>query len=139
MPEYQRFRPTETGRVPAAYLVPPELGPVLDRLAAHGIVTRALERPMTGDVELFRITASAQAEREFQGHRERTLEGAWETVHREVPAGTFVVPMNQPLARLAFLLLEPRSDDGLVAWNVLDAALEGAANYPILRARTLPD
>ena len=31
--------------------------------------------------------------------------------------------MNQPLARLAFYLLEPRSDDGLVDWNFLDAAL----------------
>jgi hypothetical protein len=32
--------------------------------------------------------------------------------------------MNQPLARLAFYLLEPRSDDGLVEWNVLDPLLE---------------
>jgi len=42
--------------------------------------------------------------------------------------------MRQPLARLAFLLLEPRSRDGLVAWNVLDEALKGASAYPILRS-----
>ena len=28
--------------------------------------------------------------------------------------------MDQPLARLAFTLLEPRSDDGVLNWNVLD-------------------
>jgi hypothetical protein len=42
--------------------------------------------------------------------------------------------MDQPLARLAFLLLEPRSDDGLTNWNVLDGKLEGADVYPVLRA-----
>ena len=28
--------------------------------------------------------------------------------------------MDQPLARLAFILFDPRSDDGLMAWNILD-------------------
>jgi hypothetical protein len=46
--------------------------------------------------------------------------------------------MDQPLARLAFLLLEPRSDDGLADWNVLDPALEGAEDYPILRTTADP-
>jgi hypothetical protein len=32
--------------------------------------------------------------------------------------------MNQPLARLAFYLLEPRSDDGLFEWNFFDDSLE---------------
>ena len=34
--------------------------------------------------------------------------------------------MTQPLARLAFYLLEPASDDGLVAWNFLDDQLKDA-------------
>jgi hypothetical protein len=47
------------------------------------------------------------------------------------------VRMDQPLARLAFYLLEPASDDGLVAWNVLDEQLQDASvkQYPILRAK----
>ena len=48
------------------------------------------------------------------------------------------MPSAQPLGRLAFYLLEPRSDDGLVAWNVLDEALEGSTRYPILRASRVP-
>ena len=43
--------------------------------------------------------------------------------------------MNQPLARLAFYLLEPASDDGLVAWNFLDEQLKDAKTYPILRRK----
>jgi hypothetical protein len=42
--------------------------------------------------------------------------------------------MTQPLARLAFYLLEPRSNDGLVTWNVLDDAIK-QSQYPILRTQ----
>ncbi|MEO8501118.1 MAG: hypothetical protein ABI565_09395 [Vicinamibacteria bacterium] len=31
--------------------------------------------------------------------------------------------MDQPLARLAFMRLDARSDDGLLAWNILDPVL----------------
>ena len=58
--------------------------------------------------------------REFPGHRERTLEGVYRSVERELPAGTVVVDVGQPLGRLAFSLLEPQSDDGLLNWNLLD-------------------
>ena len=43
--------------------------------------------------------------------------------------------MNQPLARLAFYLLAPTSDDGLVTWNYLDDVLQDVKTYPILRKR----
>ena len=33
--------------------------------------------------------------------------------------------MDQPLARLAFCLLDPRSDDGLFDWNFFDSMFEG--------------
>ncbi len=52
-----------------------------------------------------------------------------------VPAGTWVITMKQPLARLAFYLLEPTSDDGLTNWNFLDDVLKDAKAYPILRKR----
>ena len=44
--------------------------------------------------------------------------------------------MNQPLARLAFYLIAPTSDDGLVAWNVLDDKLGADVKvYPIYRKK----
>ena len=43
------------------------------------------------------------------------------------------VRTEQPLGRLVFELLEPRSSDGLLNWNVLDSLLEDATEYPILR------
>ena len=134
MPDCTAFRGTETSRVPAVWLVPAELEDAIERLAAHGVRFERLAAATELDVEAFAITASSQAEREFQGHRERALEGRWQPLRERIPAGTVVVPTAQPLGRLAFYLLDPRSDDGLVTWNVLDAALEGATRYPILRA-----
>jgi hypothetical protein len=43
--------------------------------------------------------------------------------------------MKQPLARLAFYLIEPRSNDGLLTWNFLDDALKDSKTYPISRTR----
>jgi hypothetical protein len=134
MADCTSFRGTETSRVPAIWIVPAELEPAIDRLAAHGVRMLTLLEPLTIEVEAFEITSSTQAEREFQQHRERTLEGRWDAHTEELPAGTIVVPTAQPLGRLAFYLLDPRSDDGLVAWNILDEALEGTDRYPILRA-----
>ena len=139
MPDCTSFRGTETSRVPAIWIVPADLEPAVDRLAAHGVRMLTLVEPLTIEAEAFAITSSTQAEREFQQHRERTLAGRWEPGTEELPAGTVVVPTAQPLGRLAFYLLDPRSDDGLVAWNILDEELEGAGRYPILRAaRPLP-
>jgi hypothetical protein len=76
--------------------------------------------------------------REYQGaHKGRTLTGAWEATEQTVPAGSLVIPMDQPLARLAFILMDPRSDDGFMWWNLLDAVLgqsPAPAFYPVLRS-----
>lgn len=133
MPEYGTFEPTGTERAPRAYLVPPALSGVLERLEAHGVRMHRLERPARVRVEEFRIDSTRVAERPFQGHRERTVLGSYAAAERTLPAGTVVVPVEQPLGRLVFTLLEPRSDDGFVAWNLLGEALEDAEAYPVLR------
>ena len=136
MVEYGTFKATETERVPSAYYVPAGATGAIDRLRAHGISMTPLARAERVQIEAFRIDGSALAAREFQGHKERTIEGAWTAAERELPAGTLRVDMKQPLARLAFYLLEPRSDDGLLDWNLLDDLLPpDGKEYPIVRSR----
>ena len=123
---------------PAAYYVPPSLAPLVELLAAHGVSGAPLDRDTTVTAERFVISSSTLATNALEGHRERTVEGAWEPVQRSVPAGTLVIPLDQPLGRLVFTLLEPRSDDGAVNWNVLDNELDAGAVYPILRVMADP-
>jgi hypothetical protein len=110
---------------------------VVDRLEAHGIRFFKAEKEMSFRGERFVIDSNVLADREYQGtHKMRTLTGKWETVEQTIPAGSLVVPMDQPLARLAFMLFDPRSDDGLMAWNILDpvlGAMPGPQYYPVLR------
>jgi hypothetical protein len=136
MVEFGTFEATESERVPATYYVPANLTAAIEKLRAHGVRMAPLAKPMSVDVEEFQISGSTAAAREFQGHLERTLEGQWVAAKRELPAGTLQVDVTQPLGRLAFYLIEPRSDDGLVNWNVLDDALgDGVKVYPIVRSR----
>jgi len=121
MPDYGVFAATEKEEVPYAYVIDAAETHAVDVLRTHGITVETLDAETTLKVEQFAIKEDALAEHEFQKHHERTLTGKWKSREETFPAGTFLVRMNQPLARLAFYLLEPRSDDGLVNWNVLSA------------------
>jgi len=138
MPEFGRFAPTRTSVAPAAYLVPDSLARIEALLAAHGIETARTQAPLELDVEAFRVDSVSKAGREYQGHTQTSLAGAYEVVRRDVPAGTIVVPMDQPLARLVFALLEPTATDGGVKWNFLDSELAPGRHAPIVRVQTLP-
>lgn len=132
--DFTTFQGTVFERVPRAYFVPASLRAVVERLEAHGIRTGRLDRALAVAGERFRIDSAWVAERPFQNHRERTVTGAWEPAPLELPVGTVVVRLDQPLGRLAFILLEPRSDDGLLNWNFFDEALQrDGRTYPVTR------
>jgi hypothetical protein len=137
MYEFGTFRPVEREVVPQYYLVPPGMDELVDLLDAHGIQHMQVQSPMElSTVETFLIDSLTTSEREYQGHRAQQVVGRYvEGGTESLETGTVVVPMDQPLARVAFLLLEPRSDDGLVAWGLLDEVLAPGEPYPIRRAR----
>ncbi len=130
---YGTFRATDSTRAPEAYYVPPTLPNVIDRIHAHGLRYDTLAEAETRRVERFRIRAVDEASEAYQGRRSRTLSGSYETAEVELPAGTLVVPVDQPLGRLAVALLEPRASDGLAYWAVFDENPEAGTIYPILR------
>jgi len=134
------FEPTKTEDVPTEFYVPESATASLELLRAHGIQLRRLTAPVRG-VEQFAITSNTQRPAgnsiDLGTHGLRTLDGAWAAAADvTVPAGSWAVPMNQPLARLAFYLIAPTSDDGLVNWNFLDDKLGADVKvYPIYRRK----
>ena len=132
--EYGTFQGTETEVVPARYLIPGELEDALDRLRAHGIALDTLEAPRQIRGEAFRVDSVEIAERPFQGRQERSVHGRWVPVDTVVPVGTRMLDTAQPLGRLAFYLLEPRSDDGFANWALLGDSIV-ADTWPVLRER----
>ena len=137
--EYGRFSASEEEIAPATYFVPERLAPILELLAAHGVDGTVLETDVTLTGERFAITRSTLADRQTEEHRERTIEGSWAPAEFLLPAGTVAIPVAQPLGRLAFTLLEPRSDDGFVNWNLLDDEIQPGGSFPIVRVMSEPD
>jgi len=95
----------------------------------------------TTGLEQFSISANTQRPAtnsiDTGSHGLRSLDGVWAASDVTAPVGSYAVAMNQKLSRLTFYLLEPKSDDGLTAWNYLDDILGNAAakTYPILRKK----
>jgi len=134
--EYGTFLPTEWQTVPPAYFIPPGLDWVVELLSAHGVNTIPVhEAPVGVEVEVFHIDSLSTSEREYQGHRAQEVWGSYGRPQAgALVPGTVMVPLDQPLARVVFTLLEPRSDDGLVAWGLLSDVIGANGEYPIVRA-----
>jgi len=135
------FEPSKTEDVPHDYYVPASATKAVELLQRHGIQMRKLMVPVLG-VETFTITSNTQRpagnSMDFGTHGLRSLDGTWAAdPAAAVPAGDWDVPMNQPLARLAFYMIAPTSDDGLTNWNYFDDVLSvaGVKIYPVLRKK----
>ena len=135
MKDYGVFAATRSVAMPRGWLIPvnPRLAAAVERLRLHGLIVQEITDPAQVSVERFTIADYTRAERVFQGRREARLKGAFEKAQLSVAPGALFVPADQRLARLAFYLLEPESDDGFVTWNVIEEGLAAGEAYPIYR------
>ncbi|MGQ0734523.1 MAG: M14 family metallopeptidase [Acidobacteriota bacterium] len=139
MADYGLFEATRSVAMPRGWLMPAphvasgRYAAAIDRLRWHGVQMNRVAAPAQLDVERFVVQGLTQAERPFQGHREARLSGRHEAAKLSVREGALFIPAGQPLARLAFYLLEPESDDGLVTWNLIESGLEAGETYPVYR------
>ena len=149
LPFYGTTEATETSTAPRVWVIPGSIdaartptqrmvASVIDRLEAHGIKYTLTSKDVSFSGERYKIASNTMETREYQGtHKARTLTGAWESVEQLLPAGSVVIAMDQPLARLLFILMDPRSDDGFMWWNILDPILgqtPAPTFYPVLRS-----
>jgi hypothetical protein len=133
MPVYISFEATLTKKMPFAYAIPGGDTAVVRVLTMHGVKFEALSNPWPVLVQRYVIDSIHHAERPFQGHHETTVFGTWRDTLATLPAGTVLVRNAQPLGVVAFYLLEPESDDGLVTWNFFDAAIAPGFTFPVWR------
>ena len=140
IPVYDRFVGTRSAPLPAggwAFAADaPGAAEAVALLRRHGVlVTEGIRRdaPPVVNALVYRADSVVRASRVFQGHYEVRLAGAWRAERVPLTRNMVWVASRQPLALLAASLLEPESDDGLVTWNVWDAALRPGADFPVLR------
>lgn len=116
---------TKEAKVPSGYIIPAELSWVAEKLRLHNIKVETLSKPVVADGEEF-IIDSLEKERRW-GYDMTALKGNFVPVSkRPIPAGSFLVSLDQPLANLAFYCLEPEAADGFVGWGLFDSFLKSA-------------
>jgi hypothetical protein len=124
IPVFSRARVNRTVALPEAYVIPPQWTEVIARVRAHGIPCRVLERTTSLPVRATRFRDVTWKATPFEGHHtlDYGTEGFDET--REFVAGSVVVDLAHPLARVAANLLEPEAADALVRWGLFDPVFE---------------
>lgn len=129
MPIVDRFDGTHPRPLPWGYAIAENDTSAIRVLAAHGVRMQRLDAAwnnVPGDQ--FSADSVRLSERPFQGHNEALLEGGWRQTRVDLATGTVIIPAGQTLGVVAMYLLEPESDDGLVAWNIGGRAGRGAAH-----------
>lgn len=125
IPFYRDLLATESVRLPAAYVVPASWPQIIEKLEQHGVGFERLAQARELRVERYRLANPVWAEKPFEGrHLLNDFSATTETVSIELPAGSAIVPMDQPAANVAANLLEPRAPDSLLRWGFLDASFE---------------
>ncbi len=135
LPSFVGFEGQDLVAVPAGYLVDPAFrSEVLPVLQAHGLkVQPGSTRPRELPLLYFQETGRKVSASAYQGVFTLELQGAWTATFTPkrlqavwAPADldeALYIPLNQPLGRLAFYLLDPRSTDGLAFWGFFHSAL----------------
>ncbi len=123
LPVYGKTAKVKLSR-PKAYWIPPTKPQVIDRLQVHGIKMERLEEPRTFPIEMYRLRDPRVAPMPYEG-RQRVTTGIEREKRAETfPAGSVRVPTDQSLGDLAVLLLEPESEDSLLAWGFFPEILQ---------------
>ena len=131
VPIYDRFTPTLSRPVPWGYAIAPTDTTAINLVRLHGIVAERLATPCSGNAgPQFAVDSTTTV----QDLAPRRQFGRWvEGRPVSLPTGTWMVRTAQPLGVLAMYLLEPESDDGLVAWDIGARASKPAGTAPVIR------
>ena len=124
VPMYDTFRITEAVIPPFAYIVPRQWQDVIDVIRAHGIQTQTLASPKRLNVESYRLTNVQWPQGPFEGRHMPRFDVEPVVEEREFPAGSLIVRVQQPLAKVVMNLLEPKAPDSFVRWGFFNAIFE---------------
>jgi Zinc carboxypeptidase len=136
MPVYDRFVSTMTTPTAWGFAFSSADSTGARLLGLHGIVLERTRAECTASAETFAAESVIVSQTTFQNRRNVRVEGRWQRTDTRLDAGTYVARLAQPLGVLATYLIDPRSDDGLVAWNIGDRVSAGQLRLNPIRLTT---
>ncbi len=117
LPYLAKAEPVKRIQLPAAYVILPAQQEAIALLKKHGVVVRRITKTQKHVVEEFKITEIKVSDEIYQGHVFIEVTGDYEPVEMDIPENSWLVSLRQPLARIVTILLEPESDDSMLAYG----------------------
>jgi len=135
MPVMASFTPTLTSTLPFASAFDEKtakaIGPYL---ALHGVHVEQLTSAASVTAQAFKVDSVIERGRSETSRLMKDVTGTWNAAAiRALPAGSYIVRAGQPYGLLAFYLLEPESEDGLMQWSFYDGIVSAHSDFPVLR------
>jgi hypothetical protein len=133
IPLFNKTTPSDSTLLPEAYIIPPQWKSVADRMELHGIRILRLQRDTVLPVTGWKLSDPRWQSNPYEG-RHPLVSFAPEEIRevRQFPAGSVVIDMAQPGARILAHMLEPGGDGSLLFWGFFDGIFEQkeyAENY----------
>ena len=124
IPMYQTFRIRTAIAPPVAYVVPVQWSDVIEVIREHGLQFKTLTKEVDLEVESYRFHNVQWPAGPFEGRHMPSFDVEVVNESRKFPAGSLVIPVAQPLAKLTISLLEPQAPDSFVRWGFFNAIFE---------------
>jgi hypothetical protein len=135
MPVMASFTPTLTSTLPFAYAFDEKTAQAIaPYLRLHGLTVERLTAPASVAAQAFHVDSVMERGRSETSRMLKDIAGSWDaSAGRLLPSGTYVVRAGQPFGLVAFYLLEPLSEDGLMQWSFYDGIVAPHTDFPIIR------
>ncbi|MGI8641091.1 MAG: M14 family metallopeptidase [Pyrinomonadaceae bacterium] len=124
IPKFDEAKVTASVAPPLLYIVPPQWQEIIAVLQTHGIKFQRIEKPLTIEVESYRLTEPKWSPVSFESHNTMSYKTVPIKETRTFPANSVIVPLDQEAANVAIHLLEPDSPDSFMYWGFFSAIFE---------------
>jgi hypothetical protein len=125
VPLQDQLQPALEISLPAAYVVPRSWTRAINKLKLHGVQMQTLQQELSlSDAQTYRFKNLTYAPQPFEGRvRIATIDATQTTEAMQFPAGSVLIRINQPRAKLIAHLLEPMAPDSLLRNGDADSFL----------------
>jgi hypothetical protein len=124
IPHFDTVDVVDSVQSPSAYLIPQEWSLLVERMKLHGIEVKVLHKEKTYRVKRYKFRDIKYAASSYEGRQ--TVDCNFNTYSENVtvPAGTYLVPVDQRTIKIIMHLLQPESEDSFLRWGFMNTIFE---------------
>ena len=124
IPKYDTAKITASAAPPLYYIVPAQWQTVIEIVKSYGISFQTITKPLTVEVESYRLTEPKFAPQSFESHNTVSYKINPIKETRTFPSNSILIPLDQEAGNVIVHLFEPESQDSLVYWGFFSAIFE---------------